>query len=102
MSESDIRSKQAYLGNALSGKYEPGYPRDEAFVDLEDILGDFMNYTISTASLATFAIEQMTLDAEKKEEAVRLISEQRDSMKALGDTLNRVVDRAKEIANGDN
>ena len=102
MSDSKIRSKQAYFGCALSGKYEPNYPRDEAFVDLEDILGDLMNYTISTATLATFAVEQMTLDTEKKEEALRLINEQLESMKTLGATLTRVVDRAKEIADGGN
>lgn len=100
MSKSE--AKHAYLGGALSGEYEPDYPKNEAFDDLEDILGDMMNYTISTANLATFAIEQMTLDAEKKEEAVKLIDEQLEAMKALGETLTRVVDRAKEAVNGGN
>lgn len=102
MSDSNIQSKQAYLGQALSGLLEPGYPSREAFVDLEDILGDFMNYTITTARLANFAIEQLDLDADKKQEALLLIAEQRDAMKVMAKTLERVVKRAKGVANGGN
>lgn len=98
---SEGKKSPSYLARALNGKYEPEYPKIEAFEQLESILGDTISLSLTIGNIARLALRYAALNEEEKEYADTLIQEQRDKLTKIHDSIAEVIKRAREIEDGD-
>jgi hypothetical protein len=94
--------KRSYLGRALMGEFEPEYTSAEAHVDLEEILGDVINVSMSLGSLVSILLTKVSLDEDEQAEVGTLLADHQKGMEELRKDLFKVVNTAKEVEDGRN
>lgn len=94
--------KPSYFGRALIGAFEPEYSVAEAHIDLEEILGDMINVSLSLSQLVSFLVKKASLDEGDIADLTQVAEAHQKSMEDLQQRLRKVVSIGKEIDNGRN
>lgn len=84
------------------GEFEPEYTSAEAHVDLEEILGDVINVSMSLGSLVSILLTKVSLDEDEQAEVGTLLADHQKGMEELRKDLFKVVNTAKEVEDGRN